>query len=536
MALTAVRSERGTGARSRRRRAVLGALVLVVAAAGCDLAAISKVSGDDVVWTPSNPILVSGGDLSDNGEIVAFVSNWAYDAADTNGLDDVIVSDRNVGVQVRLSSAIGGGAPNAKAEPDPSVSGDGRFVAWSSTASDIVSGDTNGVQDVFRRDLETGVTERVSVSSAGVEGSNWSRLPSMSYDGRLVAFSSMAPNLVANDTNAASDVFVRDMVTGTTTRWSVDAGGVQGWGHSDVPEISSDGKWLAFGSSSVFDAADANGTYDVYLKQGNGPITWISVPAPGLRTDGPSTEPSVNEDGTVVAFQSSSSGFDEQDDNGENDVFAWEGGTVELISVTRDGGSGSGAASAASVDRTGNLVAFGSSSPELTDDAPSTQALVRDRSAGHTDHVSTSLTGDGGTAFDRPMAISGDGRSVLIRAGSNNLLPADLNPGFDLVVKAYPFPRVTRMTPNVLAPGTTTTVTIEGKGFSGPLYVSLSADSGAALTWSPPIPLSPTRIRLNVTVPAGAAPQAYDLRVWNLGDHPDNAGSETTCYRCLQVG
>ena len=522
------------GRRSSRALVGVGAMALVVALAGCDLASVSSVSGD-VVATPTAPISYSGGDISDDGEVVVFSSTWAYDAADTNGVRDVIVSNRNTGFQVRVSTAIGGGAPNASSS-SPSVSGDGRFVAWHSASSDIVPGDSNGASDVFRLDTVAGVTERVSVSSAGIEASGSSSQSSISSDGRFVAFGSSASDLVPNDTNAQPDVFVRDMDLGTTTRWSLDATGAEGSRSSANPDISGDGTSVAFSTGSALDPADTNGLLDVYLKDERGSILWISRPASGRPADGPSIKPAVNEDGTVVAFNSDSSSFDERDHNGDFDIYVWEGGAIELVSVTPDGEVGSGRTTTPSVDSSGNLVAFGSDSPELTDRAPSHQALVRNRQEGHSDLVSTSSTGEVGNGYDNLEAISGDGRSVLVLAQSNNLLPDDPNPGLDMVVKAYPFPRITSVTPSVLLPGTTTTVTIEGKGFSGPVYVSFSPNPAAAVTTGGTRSVSPNLVRVNVTVPPGAAVHTHDLKVWNLGDHPDNSGAETTCYDCVQVG
>src|SRR6059058_659740 len=136
----------------------------------------------------------------------------------------------------------------------PAVSGDGRFVAFVSLADNLVPGDTNGAVDVFVRDRLTGTTERVSVSSTGVQGNAGSGLlngmggPSISADGRYVAFDSQASNFVKGDTNNAIDVFVRDRTTGTTERVSVSSVGMQGNGDSTHPSISADGSRVAFDS------------------------------------------------------------------------------------------------------------------------------------------------------------------------------------------------------------------------------------------------------------------------------------------------
>src|SRR5436190_3414638 len=132
----------------------------------------------------------------------------------------------------------------------PAVSGDGRYVAFASLSDNLVPGDSNGAVDVFVRDRLTGTTERVSVSSTGVQGNAGSGLlngmggPSLSADGRYVAFDSQASNLVKGDTNNAIDVFVRDRLTGTTERDSVASDGAQGSGEEAT--ISDDGNRVAF--------------------------------------------------------------------------------------------------------------------------------------------------------------------------------------------------------------------------------------------------------------------------------------------------
>lgn len=520
----------------RPTRMLLGAsaLVLATALAGCDLAAISKVSGD-IVAPQYDPTNLFGGDASDDGSIVVFETEWAFDPADTNEVADIIVSDRSTGLQTRVSSASGGGAPNAVAL-DSSVSGDGRFVTWTSAASDIVPGDTNGVNDIFRYDRSTGETVRVSVSSAGAQANGSSKASSMSDDGELVVFESDASNLAVNDTNAKTDVFVRAVDKGTTTRWSVGVNGIQGTGNSSQPAISGDGRSVVFSTVSSFDVSDTNGLRDIYRKVGTG-TTLITRGLGGAPTNRDSYYPTIDQDGTVVAFRSSASNFVGFDDNGVSDVFVWEAGTIELVSADSSGGvAPAGSASEVSVDDSGNLVGFSSSAPELTSGAATTQALVRNLTDKRTDHVSASLTGELGDGVDTLQSISGDGRSVVVRAVSHNLLPEDPNYSADLLVKAYPFPRVTSVTPSVVAPGTSRTVTIRGSGFAAPLEVSLSAHPTATVTLSAPIVVSPKLMMVQVTVPAGAAAHSHDLKVRNLGVYENSSGAETTCYGCLSVG
>ena len=148
-------------------------------------------------------------------------------------------------------SAASDGANADNDSKDPSVSSDGRYVAFHSAASNLVVGDTNGVPDVFVRDLTAGTTVRVSVDSDEAQGDGDSYAASISSDGRFVAFESAATNLVAGDTNGETDVFVRDLTSTTTVRVSVDSDEVEGIDGSSDPSISADGRFVAFESAAT---------------------------------------------------------------------------------------------------------------------------------------------------------------------------------------------------------------------------------------------------------------------------------------------
>jgi HYR domain/WD40-like Beta Propeller Repeat len=142
------------------------------------------------------------------------------------------------------------GNPGNNHSFEPSISADGRYVAFSSDASNLVASDTNNTRDIFVRDRETGTTERVSVDSSGAQANDFSVVASISKDGRSVAFESVASNLVAGDT-IRNDIFVRDRETGTTERVSVDSSGTQGNGPSIGPSMSADGRFVAFSSAAT---------------------------------------------------------------------------------------------------------------------------------------------------------------------------------------------------------------------------------------------------------------------------------------------
>ncbi|MDP8911926.1 MAG: hypothetical protein M3M94_07670, partial [Actinomycetota bacterium] len=178
---------------------------------------------------------------------------------------------------LRASVSTGGTQANGWSEA-PAISGDGSVVAFTSYASNLVSGDTNAAGDVFARDAVTGTTTRASVGASG-QANGKSQAPTVSADGNLVAFESSASNLVSGDTNGVSDVFVRDLSAGTTTRVSLSSGGAQGSGASDSAAISADGRFVAFRSfASNLVSGDTNGYSDIFVRdlQG-GTTTRVSV-------------------------------------------------------------------------------------------------------------------------------------------------------------------------------------------------------------------------------------------------------------------
>jgi len=170
------------------------------------------------------------------------------------------------GTTERVSVDNAGNQGNAASSGD-GISGDGRFVVFTSSATNLVPGDTNSVADVFVRDRQTGTTERVSVDSAGNQGNAGSSGVGISGDGRFVVFTSSATNLVPGDTNSVADVFVRDRQTGTTERESVDSAGNQGNAASSGDGISADGSFVVFTSSATnLVPGDTNSVADVFVR------------------------------------------------------------------------------------------------------------------------------------------------------------------------------------------------------------------------------------------------------------------------------
>src|SRR5207247_1728811 len=226
----------------------------------------------------------------------------------------------------------------------PAMSADGRFVAFESLAADLVADDANGDFDVFVRDLKTGTTTMVSANRAGTgSGNGGSFAPAISADGRFVAFDSLAGDLVANDTNFNSDVFVRDLHTGTTTLVSVNSAGTDsGNNGSGLAAVSANARFVAFVSSaSDLAGNDTNFNSDVFVRDlKTGTTTLVSVNSAGTDSgNGFSIDAAISDDGRFVAFGSYAGDLVANDTNGGGDVFVRDlkTGTTTLVSVNRAG-------------------------------------------------------------------------------------------------------------------------------------------------------------------------------------------------------
>jgi hypothetical protein len=249
-------------------------------------------------------------------------------ANDTNSSGDVLVHDRRTGI-TEVVSVDSTGVPGNYGGFDAAASADGQIVAFASDSTNLVAGDTNSCSDIFVRDRNTGITTRVSVDSAGAQSDSGSYWPAISASGRFVTFTSWADDLVAGDANLNADVFVHDRVTGVTELASQRSNGKQGDSGSYESAISDDGVMVAFYSIATnLVAGDTNLKPDAFVHDRSaGTTRRVSVDSAGTQGDGaysPWPEPAISGDGLVVAF---SSGFDDLvvgDTNGVADVFVHE--------------------------------------------------------------------------------------------------------------------------------------------------------------------------------------------------------------------
>ena len=379
--------------------------------------------------------------ISADGRYVAFESDATNLASgDTNGVRDVFVRDRIAGTTERVSVGAGG-LEGDGASAAPSISADGRYVAFESHATNLVALDTNGERDIFVRDRLAGTTERVSVATSGVEGDLGSAAAAISADGRHVSYESDATNLVAGDTNSRTDVFVRDVQAGTTVRVSTSAQGMQGTQGNDEPAISGDGRYVAFDCwASDLYPGDTNGCEDLVVKDlVLGTLERLSVSAAGVECNANTGQPKISADGRYVVFFSDADNLVAPDTNGAGDVFVRDlvAGTIERVSVAAGGVEGDQGSIYAAISDDGRWVSFMSVSSNLVanDVNAAADAFVKDRATGAVELASVSTAGTRGDADSLTTRISADGRFVAFVSFATNLVPGDTNGACDVFVR-----------------------------------------------------------------------------------------------------
>lgn len=380
-------------------------------------------------------------DVSADGRWVVFASTASnLVPGDSNGWSDVFVFDRWVGTLERVSVRSDGTQANG-ASGAPSISSDGRIVAFESVATNLVSSDTNNRRDIFVRDRQARTTTRVSVGSSGSQGNNHSFRPDLSADGRLVSFDSQATNLVTSDTNARLDVFVRDRQTNTTTRVSLAGASTQANGDSAWARISGDGRFVAFESAATNLAPnDTNALVDVFVRDRSGASTVrASIAQDGTQANGSSSVPDLDADGSHVAFHSAASNLTSGDTNGRLDVFVKNlaDGSVELVSRSAGGVVGNGNSAWPRFSPDGGFVGFESLASNLVAGTPGGVVRAYLKTLGGVGIELVSVDSVGLTnGADGLGPVPSNGASVVAFAAERaGLVPSDDNGAFDVFAR-----------------------------------------------------------------------------------------------------
>ena len=395
-----------------------------------DLSLVSRATGAFGAAVDFNAFDPS---ISGDGRFVAFSSEADnLSSEDNDAFRNVFVRDLRTQTTVLVSRAKGVAGDGTSREA--SISADGRFVAFASEADNLSGEDADGTLDIFVRDLQAQTTDLVSRSPMGGGADGDSDSPAVSADGRFVAFNSQAENLSAEDEDGTLDVFVRDRQTGTTLYASRASGaaGAQGNGPSVFPSISSDGRYVAFQSlASSLSGDDIDGLYDVFVRDLVTNTTVLASRAGnGAAADGDSWQPSISADGRSVAFTSEANNLTAGDDDDYWNIFVrdLQHGAVTYVSGA-GGAAGDLGSMTPSISADGRFVAFVSYARNLSaeDDNAFADVFVHDLHANATTFVSrgAGATGAPGNDHSSAPAISGDGRFVAFSSQANNLSAED---------------------------------------------------------------------------------------------------------------
>jgi hypothetical protein len=468
----------------------------------------------------------SPGALSTDGRFMVFISDATTltGDADTNGTFDAYVRDLSTGVTSLVTiNASGTAASDAGvSQTSPAViSGNGRFVTFSSTSTNLVSPAPTAHMHVYRRDLQTNTTVLVSTDSSGIAGNADSDAPVISDDGRYIAFTSLATNLTAiADANGGNDIFLHDCQANTTQLVSVKAAGTAaGNGASTLPVINSDGHFVAFASNaSDLVAGDANASSDVFRRdmQTNGLSSTVIVSGlTGSSTagNGASSNPQINSTGQFVTFESASTNLIAGDVNGLRDIFRRDCSTNSTVCVSAINGSatpGAGFADSgpAPMSADGRYVVFTSSKTNLiSNDTNNSNDVFRRDCNTNTTIIISALNNTGTvsqTGNSKNGQMSSDGRFVAFESSCNDLTAAAYLAGYQV----YRRDTITNATLLLSTSLTGTT------GNADSQYLSMSSDGTRAgfSSYSNNLVTVNTAFNLNVfAVSVDSAPQVAPI-------------------------
>ncbi len=368
----------------------------------------------------------SSGSLSADGRYVTFSSGASnLIAGDTNGTYDIFVRDMQAGTNIRVNVNSSGGQSSGDVGA-PVISSDGRYVMFVSSASDLVAGDT-GYNDAFVHDTQAGTTRRVSVSSSGEQanGDTWGPA-AISADGRYAAFRSDATNLVSG--SSGPNVFIHDLQTGSTTQAAVTGLGdsFTYWGL----DLSSDGRYVTFDSpADNIVSGDTNWVSDIFVADRQaGTTTRVSVDTSGSYNHPDCYYTAINADGRYVAF------YMEDGVTTRSNLFVHDGdsGITTLVTPNSSGLSIPGSNPDFSSD--GRYIVFDSDADDLVagDTNGKWDIFVHDQQTGTTALVSMSASGAEGTNNSTGPQISPDGQYIVFSSSASNLVPGDTNNRADM--------------------------------------------------------------------------------------------------------
>ena len=420
--------------------------------------------------------------ISGDGRFVAFETWSNLDPSDTTPNEftlDVYLHDRLTGTTEVISRDTGGGNPNGNCD-EPAISDDGRYVVFTASASDMVSGDNNFRQDVFRYDRLTGATALVSAALDGTVGDWDSYQPDISADGNIVVFTSAAGDLTLQDPGQWA-IFARDMTTGVTELINVGVGGADPDSSAGAPSVSADGRFVVYTSNaSNLVPGDVNGKQDIFLHdRQTGATDLISISTLGVQANSECWDPAVSADGRYVVFNTIASSLVAGDTNIYPDIFLRDRVTGQTTKITQshDGSGANNQSDNASLSDDGRYIAFRSWASNLQGPPAGgsnwLDAFVIDRQTGEIEQVNVSSTGILPNNHTYAPDISADGRFVAFASDASNLVDDDFNSKSDVFLHDYGF---ADPAPDVKINGSDVDLTLAA---GTPLDITLGLEAGS---------------------------------------------------------
>lgn len=519
----------------------LGILACSLVVVGCNHIQLVSMSSEGVLGNGES----SYASVSADGRYVVFMSSASNLVPDdTNNETDVFLRDTKNNTTSLVSMSTSGGSGNG-ISGYPSISADGRYVVFQSSSTDLIPLGTQNpfTLNVFLRDMQTGETSLINLTQAGEQPDRgFSGFPAISRDGRFVVFHSSSEGLVAEPHGIVGGmhVYLRDLQSGVTERITKDYDGGIGLRNSGGAQavVSANGRYVAFHSDSMdLVEGDTNLETDVFLRDTHTNITTrLSVDSDGNEGNGPSTSPSITDDGRFVTFTSRANNLVSGDTNFVADVFLHDTqtGTTTRVSIDNSGNQIQGSSSPArtsSISGDGRYVAFDTPWNLVDGELLGYYDIyVRDLLAGKTKRISLDEKGARANGSSSWPVLSPDGRYVVFQSAANNLVPVDRDTFInDIFLRFVPQPVITSVLPTHLPIGAVTSVTITGEDF---LEGAIPTIEGGVT--SNIVRVNETTITVDVEVPATRASGARNVIVSLLGSGPGAiGGGAALCQGCI---
>lgn len=383
---------------------------------------------------PPQPVMFGPVPVSRDGSTVLFMSRDPHVAEDTNAAPDVYVKNLGTG---KLTSATftAAGTAGAGSSSSGQLSADGRWVAFDTFARDV-SNSTGSGSAVMAKDLATGKLHRVDRTASGVDANGGGGDPTLSADGRYVAFVSYATNLVPGDTNASGDMFVKDLVTGALVIASTSSAGQPSARGADAGAISGNGQFVAFTSTSVnlHPAVTVANGYNLFLKNlTTGELSLVSASAAGVTGDSSSEQPTISHDGRYVTFSSYAKNLVPNTPKyGGSQIYWKDTQTGNILAVSSDAygvQAANGSSNGHQMSADGRFIVFSSSASNLVpgDTNGVADVFIKDMLSGAIRRLSVNEAGVQGNRESALPSISAGGDHVTFRSAASNLVTGDVN-------------------------------------------------------------------------------------------------------------